>query len=76
MKDENAGEKAGPKPLSDTFPPIGDYGIIGNGRTAALISRSGDVDWLCLPHFSGTGVFAALLDRRFGEVAPRIWTGR
>ncbi len=39
-----------------------NYGVVGNGRSAALISQSGSLEWLCLPDFSSSSCFAALLD--------------
>ncbi len=43
-----------------------NYGIIGNCRTAALISETGSIDWCCLPDFDSSSTFAAILDTKKG----------
>ncbi|MFK7813162.1 MAG: glycoside hydrolase family 15 protein [Maribacter sp.] len=43
-----------------------DYGIIGNCRSAALISKTGNLEWCCLPEFDSSSVFAKLLDEKIG----------
>ena len=54
---------------------IGDYGIVGDCRSAALISRGGSCDWLCWPRFDSPSIFAAILDDERGGrflIAPAV----
>ena len=43
-----------------------NYGIIGNCRSAALVSDKGSIDWCCLPIFDSASVFAKILDEENG----------
>ena len=48
------------------YQPIQDYGLIGNMRSAALVSASGAIDFFCYPEFDSPSVFVALLDTAKG----------
>jgi GH15 family glucan-1,4-alpha-glucosidase len=51
-------------------PRIEDHGLIGDLQAAALVTRHGSIDWLCLPRFDSGACFAALV----GEEENGHWT--
>ncbi|MGE5237836.1 MAG: glycoside hydrolase family 15 protein [Chloroflexota bacterium] len=57
----------------DSYPPIGDYGYIADCHSCALVSRSGSIDWACMPRFDSGSCFARILDWHNGgfcQISP------
>ena len=53
---------------------IEDYALLGNCRTAALVTKDGSLDWLCFPRFDAPACFAALLgdsDNGRWKISPK-----
>jgi GH15 family glucan-1,4-alpha-glucosidase len=50
----------------DAYPPLSSYGLLGDGRAAALVSRAGSIDWCCVPRFDSGSCFGRLLDWKRG----------
>ncbi len=52
---------------SPTDLPIAAYGLLSDCSSAALLSRDGSIDWLCLPRFDSPAVFTRILDPAGGH---------
>lgn len=59
----------------ENYPPISDYGYIGDCHSAALISRAGSIDWCCMPRVDARSCFGRLLDWHRGgycQIVPSV----
>jgi GH15 family glucan-1,4-alpha-glucosidase len=46
---------------SPRYPPIGDYGLLSDCHSCALVSRYGSIDWCCMPRLDSASLFGRLL---------------
>jgi alpha,alpha-trehalase len=51
--------------------PIADHGLLADCNSAALVTRDGSIDWLCLPRFDSAAIFARILDAGAGHWSIR-----
>ncbi len=54
-----------------THLPIGDYALLSDCHSAALLSKGGSIDWLCFPRFDSPSMFGRILDLEAGHWSIR-----
>jgi alpha,alpha-trehalase len=53
------------------FVPVAEYGLLADCNSAALVSRDGSIDWLCMPRYDSPAVFSRILDPDAGHWSIR-----
>jgi GH15 family glucan-1,4-alpha-glucosidase len=71
MSDTTATMEPAPAAAHPSSTPIGDYGLLADCTSAALVDRAGSIDWLCLPRYDSDAIFARLLDPHAGHWSIR-----
>jgi GH15 family glucan-1,4-alpha-glucosidase len=62
---------ARPSSWPSTGTAIAEHAFLSDCRSSALVTRSGSVDWLCLPRFDSPPVLGRLLDAGAGHLLVR-----
>ncbi len=57
------------------YPPISYYGYIGDCHSSALVSKSGSVDWCCMPRIDSASCFGRILDWEKGGYCQIVPSG-
>jgi len=60
---------------TNCYPPIDHYGFIADCHSAALVSKTGSIDWCCMPRIDSSSCFGRILDWEKGgycQVTPAI----
>jgi GH15 family glucan-1,4-alpha-glucosidase len=60
--------------VPERYPPIGDYALIADSNSAALVSRAGSIDWCCIQRIDAGSCFGRLLDWEKGgfcSISPK-----
>jgi GH15 family glucan-1,4-alpha-glucosidase len=57
--------------MSADSKPIADYGLLADCNSAALVERTGSIDWLCMPRYDSPAIFGRLLDPDAGHWSIR-----
>jgi GH15 family glucan-1,4-alpha-glucosidase len=52
-------------------PSIGDFALLSDCQSAALVGKDGSVDWYCPERFDAPSIFARLLDAKAGHWSIR-----
>ena len=69
----SAHKRARPGGEHQQAPPLGDYSLIGDCHSCALVSAQGSIDWCCLPRFDSGSCFGRLLDwEKGGHCSVRL----
>jgi GH15 family glucan-1,4-alpha-glucosidase len=62
----DVGVAADIRAAEELYPRLADLGVVGDRRTAAVVSADGTVSWLCLPNYDGLPIFGRLIDAARG----------
>ena len=65
------GKQLSPTRSEDSYKPIGNYGLISDMHSCALVGLDGSIDWCCFPRFDSASVFGRIPGPPPGGLFPR-----